>query len=113
MRRGFTLVECLMAGMILALVATAVLKGFAVVGRVANENAQYLEADAIVWDALAEAFTNKVCELDAAVSVQGHPAELHRYFSPDGSRIIAKVEWNGQVVSNALHRSVCRREVLK
>lgn len=107
MRRGFTLVECLVAGMILALVATAVLKGFAVVGRVANENAQYLEADAIVWDALAEAFTNKVCELDAAVSVQGFPGKIHRRLA--GDRIVAWVEWNGQMHSNELLRACCKR----
>jgi len=56
MRRGFTLVECMLAGTLLCVAALALLQGLGVLSRVAKENAEMLEADALVWDALAAEF---------------------------------------------------------
>ena len=51
MRRGFTLVECMIAGAILALSALILVQGVGVANRVAHENAEVLAAEAIAWDA--------------------------------------------------------------
>lgn len=56
MRKGFTLLECLLAGALLSLLAVAFLKGIGVTTRVAHENAQILAADGIVWDAVWKKF---------------------------------------------------------
>ena len=108
MRKGFTLVECMIAGMILVLVITAFMRALAVVNRVEHENAQYLEADAIVWDAIMSAFTNDYEKVGVIPSreirVCGHPAQLFAEF--DGTYISAWIVRNEQVVvSNAVMRS--------
>ena len=56
MRKGFTLVECMVAGSLLCLLAVAFLKGIAVTSRIAHENAQVLAADGVVWDAIWKKF---------------------------------------------------------
>lgn len=56
MRRGFTLVECMVAGAIFCLLSVAFLKGIGVTSRIAHENAQVLAADGIVWDAVWKKF---------------------------------------------------------
>ena len=114
MHRGFTLVECMIAGAILALVVTTFMKALAVINRVEFENAQYLEADAIVWDAIAETFNMEFKDIpkDERVmmtSVRGFPAELHVSF--DGSVISSWIKWNEgrQVLSNEVMRSTYAR----
>ena len=69
MRKGFTLIECMIAGAILVLVTTAFMKALSVINRVEHENAQYMEADAILWDAIAETFTNDYQHLRSIYSV--------------------------------------------
>ena len=56
MRKGFTLLECMLAGSLLCLLAVAFLKGIAVTSRIAHENAQVLAADGVVWDAIWKKF---------------------------------------------------------
>lgn len=51
MRKGFTLVECMVAGAILSLSALILVRGVGVANRVAHENAEVLVAEAIAWDA--------------------------------------------------------------
>ena len=112
MRRGFTLVECMVAGAILVLVVTAFMRALTVINRVARENAQYLEADAIVWDAIAETFNRDYASIptepfERESAVCGIPARL--FVSFDGSFISSWIEWNGQVVSNEVMRSAYAR----
>lgn len=112
MRKGFTLVECMVAGAILALVTTSFMKALSVINRVENENAQYMEADAIVWDVIAESFNREYKEIpkeerEYVTSVRGHAADLHVSF--DGELISAWIEWNGQMLSNAVTRSAYAR----
>ena len=116
MRRGFTLVECMVAGAVLVLVVTAFMRALSVINRVEHENAQYLEADAIVWDAIAANFNRDYDDLKAEYRADGrwqvrcfdvtnlqHRATLSVTF--DGSRISAWIEWNGQTLSNGVLRS--------
>lgn len=49
-RRGFTLVEALIAGAILSLLALSLLEGIGVASRIVEENAEYLAADAVAFD---------------------------------------------------------------
>ena len=51
MRRGFTLVECMVAGAVLSLSALILVQGVGVASRVAHENAEVLAAESIAWDA--------------------------------------------------------------
>ena len=116
MRKGFTLVECMIAGAILTLVVTAFMRALSVINRVEHENAQYLEADAIVWDAIAANFNRDYDDLKADYRVDGHwqvrrfdvtnlqhDATLSVTF--DGQRISSWIEWNGQTLSNSVLRS--------
>ena len=116
MRKGFTLIECMVAGAILVLVTTAFMKALSVINRVEHENAQYLEADAIVWDAIAANFNRDYDDLKAEYRADGrwqvrrfdvtnlqHRATLSVTF--DGSRISAWIEWSGQTLSNGVLRS--------
>ena len=116
MRKGFTLIECMVAGAILVLVVTAFMRALSVINRVEHENAQYLEADAIVWDAIAANFNRDYDDLKADYRVNGswqvrsfavtnlqHQATLSVAF--DGCRISAWIDWNGQTLSNSVLRS--------
>lgn len=108
MRKGFTLVECMIAGAILVLVVTTFMQALAVINRVECENAQYLEADAIVWDAIAETFNKDYQgiakgKVERSSAVCGFPAQLTVSF--DGSYISSWIEWNGQMLSNEVMRS--------
>ncbi len=54
--RGFTLVETMVAGAILALVTLALFEGITVAARLSRENAEILQAEGIAWDAVWSAF---------------------------------------------------------
>lgn len=64
MRRGFTLLECTLAGALLCILSVALLKGVGVATRVAHENAEILAADGIVWDALWTTFNGNYDDLE-------------------------------------------------
>lgn len=122
MRKGFTLVECMIAGAILTLVVTAFMRALSVISRVENENAQYMVADAIVWDAIASHFNLDYNDLKAEywsggrwqvkqfdVTNRQHQATLSVTF--DGTRISAWIEWNrGMMLSNSVVRSEYARK---
>ena len=121
MRKGFTLVECMVAGAMLALVVTAFMKAISVINRVEHENAQYMEADAIVWDAIALNFNTNYAALKREYWGDDHwlvrrfdttnlqfAATLSVTF--DGSGISAWLEWNGQLLSNRVTRSAYDRK---
>lgn len=55
----------MVSGAILALVVTAFMRALSVINRVEHENAQYMEADAIVWDAIALNFNTNYAALKA------------------------------------------------
>ena len=56
MRKGFTLVECAVAGALLAALALVFLQGIGVATRIAEENARLLAADSVAWDAVWKTF---------------------------------------------------------
>ena len=56
MRKGFTLVECAVAGALLAALALVFLQGIGVATRIAEENARLLAADGVAWDAVWKKF---------------------------------------------------------
>ena len=56
MRKGFTLVECAVAGALLAALALVFLQGIGVATRIAEENARLLAADGVAWDAVWKTF---------------------------------------------------------
>ena len=110
MRKGFTLVECAVAGALLSLLALALLGGVSVVTRVANDNAQLLAADGVAFDAVWTVFnldygmirtsTNAVVMSEAAAPSLYNPekpAVLTVVVSPvpgyDMMDISADVEW--------------------
>lgn len=55
-RKGFTLVECMLASAILAFITLALFEGVLVASRIARENADVLEAQAVAWDAAWKVF---------------------------------------------------------
>ena len=113
MRKGFTLLECMLAGSLLCLLAVAFLKGIAVTSRVAHENAQVLAADGIVWDAIWKKFNEDYDSLRVKAAadeeelsesaapelyVEGSPPVLSVRVSavigyPDLREISADLEW--------------------
>lgn len=56
MRRGFTLVECMLASAILGVSCLVLFEGVGVCARVAQENSQLLAAEAVAWDAAWKRF---------------------------------------------------------
>lgn len=56
MRKGFTLLECTLAGALLSLLAVVFLEGISVATRISTENAQLLAADGVAWDAVWKKF---------------------------------------------------------
>ena len=63
MRRGFTLVECMVAGAVFALMTLALFEGIIVATRIAHENADTLAAEAVVWDAVWKRFNENFDKL--------------------------------------------------
>ena len=82
MRKGFTLLECTLAGALLCLLSVALLKGVGVATRVARENAELLAADGIVWDALWTAFNGNYERLGKMATASGGLA-LSEAAAPD------------------------------
>jgi len=54
----------MLASALLALVALGLLEGIGVAARIAHENAQLLEADAVAWDAVWKKFNENYDEMD-------------------------------------------------
>ncbi len=50
MKKGFTLVECVLAGSIICLILLVLFEGIIMAGRVAHENSQYLAASDYAFD---------------------------------------------------------------
>lgn len=50
MSKGFTLVECTLAGAIVSLLALALLEGVILCGKLGHENGQLLAAEGYAWD---------------------------------------------------------------
>lgn len=56
MSAGFSLLECLLAGAILSLMTLVLFEGIIVASRIARENSDLLQAEAIAWDAVWKRF---------------------------------------------------------
>ncbi len=109
MRKGFTLVECTLAGAILSVLAIAFFKGISVATHIATENAQLLAADGVAWDAVWKTFNEPYesisgvrCDLSKAIAptlyAEDCPATLTVNVStvtnfPHLKCISADVEW--------------------
>lgn len=122
MRKGFTLVECMLASAILGVACLVLFEGVGVCTRIAHENAQLLAAEAIAWDAawkrfnesyvslgqpaptgwhdLSEAAAPELCRYDAAPSlkVDVQPMTSAGWLA-DMLVVTADVEWG-----HAAHR---------
>ena len=64
MRQGFTLIECALAGAIIGLLSLVLLEGVIVSTRIARENSQLLQAEAIAWDAAWKRFNERYADLE-------------------------------------------------
>ena len=112
MRKGFTLLECTLAGAILSLLAVVFLEGVSVATRISADNARLLAADGVAWDALWTAFNRDYASIkplnvdivedlseDVAPMLyygEGAPARLTMRFCQINSRlrsVEADVEW--------------------
>lgn len=104
MRKGFTLVECLLASSIFCLMTLVLFEGVIVSTRIAHENSELLAAEAVAWDAVWKRFNESVDDLpkdeDAWQSLAEEAApELFRYDQPPRLRMTVKVQddqldWN-------------------
>ena len=56
MRKGFTLVECMLATSIICLLTLVLFEGVIMSTRIAHENADLLAAEAVAWDAVWKRF---------------------------------------------------------
>lgn len=56
MRKGFTLVECMLAASIFCLMTLVLFEGVIVSTRIAHENSDLLAAEAVAWDAVWKRF---------------------------------------------------------
>lgn len=63
MRKGFTLVECLLATSILCLMTLVLFESVIMSTRVAHENADLLAAEAVAWDAVWKRFNEDFGQL--------------------------------------------------
>lgn len=113
MRKGFTLLECTLAGAILSLLAVVFLESVSVATRISADNASLLAADAVAWDAIWAVFNcdyasiramnvEETLSADAAPALycEGSPAKLTLRVSQVNSRlrsIEADVEWGPSV----------------
>ncbi len=70
MRRGFTLVECAVAGAILSVSALAFMQGVAVATHIARDNAQLLAADGVAWDAAWKTFNENFDNIPLGKTVE-------------------------------------------
>lgn len=119
MRKGFTLIECMIAGAVLVLVVTTFMMALSVINRVEHENAQFMEADAILWDALAREFNREYEDLsqrngwEKDVQVCSFPATLTVDYealstnNPTWILISAEIKWRDDKhsLSNVVLRS--------
>lgn len=63
MRRGFTLVECMLAASIFCLLTLVLFEGVILSTRIAHENSDLLAAEAVVWDAVWKRFNEDFGQL--------------------------------------------------
>ena len=62
-KRGATLIEVMLAGAILLLLSIAMFNGISISVRIAHENAEFLSAEAVVWDAVWKRFNEEYSSL--------------------------------------------------
>jgi len=115
MRKGFTLVECMLAGSILSIAALGLLQGLGVLSRVAKENAEMLEADALAWDALAAAFNRDYEKIALGTTRRAlSSAEAPQLTSEETSRLLADGESAEAVLTlRVLRMPPAERDVLR
>ena len=122
-RRGFSLVEVMLAGGLVALTAVSLFEGIGVCARIAHENAQFLVADAYAHDLAWKRFNENYSALNSvhlgrrnqpiveniasnaapALWISGSPAQSRTVFSypktasgaddVNGVRVTVDVEW--------------------
>lgn len=109
----------MIAGAVLVLVVTTFMMALSVINRVEHENAQFMEADAILWDALAREFNREYEDLsqrngwEKDVQVCSFPATLTVDYealstnNPTWILISAEIKWRDDKhsLSNVVLRS--------
>ena len=68
MRKGFTLVECMVASAIVCVTSLALFEGVGRAAAMARQNAEVLAAEAIAWDAVWKRFNEGFATLDYTVT---------------------------------------------
>lgn len=63
MRKGFTLVECMLAASIFCLMTLVLFEGVILSARIGHENSDLLAAEGVAWDAVWKRFNEDVGEL--------------------------------------------------
>lgn len=95
-RGGFTLVECMLAGSILAFLSLVLFEGVVVASRIARENSEVMQAEAVAWDAVWKRFNEEYSRLVTTGEPTGETLleeaapELARYDQPP--EVFVKVE---------------------
>ncbi len=70
MRKGFTLVECMLAASIFCLMTLVLFEGVILSTRIAHENADLLAAEAVAWDAVWKRFNEDFGQLAIGTVVE-------------------------------------------
>lgn len=71
---GFTLVETMLAGSLLALAVVSLFEGIGVCARIGHENAQYLQADAYAHDLTWKRYNESYANLKSAYDLNKNAA---------------------------------------
>lgn len=125
--RGFTLVETMVAGSILALLTCALLEGIIVATRISRDNSEHLAAEALAFDLAWMKFNEEYRALAPGTTAYNVPslvpvlsswpqATARTYVTTtnniSGKFIVSEVRWgtgNSKSVSHTLFRSPLSR----
>ncbi len=91
--RGFTLVETMVAGTILAFVTLALFEGVTLAARLSRENAELLQAEGVAWDAVWSAFNEDFDRMSAECKGSANNiAQRSVTLSEDAAPILARYD---------------------
>lgn len=99
MRKGFTLVECMLAASIFCLLTLVLFEGVIVSSKIAHENSDLMIAEGVAWDAVWKRFNEPYDDLrnneDAwqVLSEEAVP-QLYRYGSAPKLRLVVGAQEN-------------------
>ena len=91
MRKGFTLVECMLATSIVCLLTLVLFEGVIMSTRIAHENADLLAAEAVAWDAVWKRFNEDFERLSRGTVTENLSAEAAPQLTKYDVRPVLKV----------------------